>query len=80
VKRDSKPEAWVRPEPRCPWPAGDAEAAEVVRRAGRVARSAILLGMKVARAVLDVGIRRMERPEPDDKPREEHSVEKIDIS
>ena len=72
-------DAWVKPERRRPFGACDAANGEVARRAGRVARSAVLLGLKVTRALLDEGIRRMERPATADAHPAQHHIEKIDI-
>jgi hypothetical protein len=71
--------AWVKPERRHLFGACDAGTGEVAHRAARVARSAILLGLKITRAVLDEGIRHLERPAPAETPPPAPHVEKIDI-
>jgi hypothetical protein len=71
--------AWIRPERRRLFPAPDTAAGEALRRAGRIARAAMLLGMKVTRTALDEGIRLLEHPEPVEAEGPAERVQKIEI-
>ncbi|MCK4376148.1 MAG: hypothetical protein KAX19_12490 [Candidatus Brocadiae bacterium] len=53
--------AWVRPERRWPCCAPGAEMRRAARKACRVAESGLLLALKVSRAALDEGIRRLQK-------------------
>lgn len=69
----------MEPERRRLFPACNAEAGEALRRAGRIARAAALLGMKITRSALDEGIYLLEHPEQPESSGAADRVKKIDI-